>query len=131
MGITRTCVRLSGRVARVNSSEFSDRPDGVLHYRRDVGGEEIGIIPATCKVCGRTLHKVGFRASHQDGVMLVDCIGCAKTALPGHAWQLTALDVPPIRVELDDEPYIPITSERRPKAGPFGRGRPLEFCRRG
>jgi hypothetical protein len=80
--------------------------DGVLHYRRDVDGEQVGIIPATCQVCGRSLHKVGFRVSQRDDVMFVDCGGCTTAGLPGHAWQFTAPKAAPIRVEFDDQPYI-------------------------
>ena len=89
--------------------EPGHQSDGVLHYRRDIDGEQVGIVPATCKVCGRSLHKVGFRASQRDGVMFVDCDGCTNAGLPGHAWQFTAPEAAPIRVELDDQPYIPTT----------------------
>ena len=94
-----------GRVVAVDSLEPRPRPDGVLHYRRDVGGEQVGIVPATCRVCGRSLHKAGFRVSQRDGVMFVDCVGCTDSGLPGHAWQFTAPEAAPVRVELDDQPY--------------------------
>jgi hypothetical protein len=89
----------------VDNLEHGRQADGVLHYRRDVGGEQVGIVPATCRVCGRSLHKAGFKVSQRDGVMFVDCVSCTDAGLPGHAWQFTAPKAAPVRVELDDQPY--------------------------
>ncbi len=90
----------------VDNVDGSIQPDGILHCRRDAGGAQVGIIPATCKVCARPLHKIGFRASQRDGVMLVDCDGCTVAGVPGHVWQFTAPETAPVRIELDDEPYL-------------------------
>jgi hypothetical protein len=43
--------------------------------------------------------------SQHDGVMYVDCDGCTDAGLPGQAWQFTAPEAAPVRVELDDMPY--------------------------
>jgi hypothetical protein len=90
----------------VDHLDASHQPDGILQYRRDIGGDTVGLIPATCKVCGRPLHTVGFRVSQRDSMMFVDCDACTNAGLPGHAWQFTAPEAAPVRVELDDQPYI-------------------------
>ena len=43
--------------------DASRQSDGILRYRRDANGTHVGIIPATCKSCGGSLHQVGFRAA--------------------------------------------------------------------
>jgi hypothetical protein len=85
--------------------DASRHPDGILRYRRDADGTHVGIIPATCKVCGGALHQVGFRARQHESVMIVDCADCSTAGVPGHAWLLTAPEAAPGRLELDNEPY--------------------------
>lgn len=92
------------------------RPDGDVVYRTGSCGERVGVLPARCRRNAHDLHREGYRAIEQDGVLRVSCSACSAERRADHAWALQTRGRQPDRAELDDTPYREIRSRLRQRA---------------